>query len=294
MICGIVCHPIQQVISEISFPQEMKLDGTECTNIYKEIRPPSYPMQLIDHDGKIFGKINLLDSIIGVFLLSIITAIFVYTYFPPTVNQHSTLTFQVYYKNSPLGVLDLFQIGNELEVHNIGDRAIVTHVKILSDYFCFDPASFDVIVTYNGTLEVGPNGQYLFNDFEISPGKELHGQINSFFVYGIVYRVNTTNISTQKLITLSVPDNLLINITGDIYDNYNQKVGTILSIEPSNFKVWNVTGMFMLDVYKDALYFMEKTPVNVNTSLGFHTKNGTIKGIVISIENVTQNEDENH
>ncbi len=250
-------------------------------------------MQFIDDDGKIGGKINLFDFVICMFLLSIFVTLVVYVYFPPRVNEHNPLDFQVYYKDTPRGTLDLFQVGNGLLVHNKGDRAIVSAVKQLP---CKDAVSCDILVTYNGTLEIGSDGQYLFNDFEITPGRELYGQINNFFVYGVVYRINLTNITTTKLLTLSVRDESLINITnitGELYNSIdNTYLGNLLSVT-SDFGYSNLTGTFILDVYNDALYLQESSLVQVGSQLGLDTQYGFILGTVIKIEDAPQ-EGENY
>ena len=245
-------------------------------------------MQWIDSDGKLFGKLNLFDTVISIFLLSIFVTLIVYVYSPPVINEHRPLVFQVYYAAVPPGSLDLFHVGNELEAHNKGDQAIIIAVKKLpcTEILC------DIIVTYNGTLEIGPDDQYLFNGFEITPKRELYGQINNFFVYGVTYRINMTNTSTLKRMIIYVEAADIINFTGDVYDLYNQWVGNITSIEKDQTDMFNVTGIFLLDVYDGTLYAQEITPVNVNNRVGFLTQKGTIKGIVLAIEDAP--EDDTH
>lgn len=245
-------------------------------------------MQWIDSQGKLFGKLNLFDTVIYIFLLGTFVTLIVYVYFPPSVNEHKPLLFQVYYSKVPLGSLDLFHIGNELEAYNEGDQAIISAVKKLP---CRE-SMCDIIVTYNGTLEIGPDDQYLFNGYEITPGRELHGQINDFLVYGVTYRINMTNISTIKRVIISVDDSKMVNVTGDIYDIYNQWVGNIISIEKDQSNTFNVTGIFLLDVYDGELYIQEKTVLNVNNPVGFDTQKETIKGIVLAIEDAP--EDDTH
>lgn len=153
-------------------------------------------MQVVDENGKLFGIINLFDAVIYIFLTSIFIALLVYSYFPVQINEHTPLLFQVYYKAVPLGARDLLVVGNELEVHNKGDRAIITEVRLLS---CVEVFPCNFLVTYNGTLEIGQDGQYIFNDFEITPGRELYGQIHGFYVYGTVYSVNIENSTNHEV-----------------------------------------------------------------------------------------------
>jgi hypothetical protein len=69
-------------------------------------------------------------------------------------------------------------------------------------------------------------------------------------------------------------------------------VGNITSIEKDQTDMFNVTGIFLLDVYDGTLYAQEITPVNVNNRVGFLTQKGTIKGIVLAIEDAP--EDDTH
>ena len=66
--------------------------------------------------------------------------------------------------------------------------------------------------------------------------------------------------------------------------------GNIISIEQSHIYTFNVTGIFLLDVYENNLYAQEIHVVNINNVLGFETKKGSIYGTVVSIEDTTLEE----
>lgn len=243
-------------------------------------------MNIIDSNGKIFHVVNIVDAIIIIFLISIFTTFFVYVYFPPQINEHETVVFQVYlnsdYFSHPLFypiVQPLFVSGAEIHSSVYEDRAQIIEAKIMP--LATNSSEVKIFVTLNGTLSKGSDNQYLFNGYQISPGMVFPFQINDSYFIGIVQRVNYSHHTTHKkvLLTLTeVPTPTLMETGTPLFDLAGNSVGHIMNIYLQD-KSYYALLLLEVDEYEDGVYFQE-IPLQDYSSLTLLTPYSSLQGYI--------------
>ncbi len=241
-------------------------------------------MALFDQDGKLFGVVHVIDAGVFFFFLAVVTTVLVYLYAPPTFHEQEEAFFQIYFVSDEYSqpfpyamAQDTFIPGTEL-VSPQGSHLTITNVTFTHIFWPSSNVNF--IVTLNGTLEKGSDGQYLFNSYQIAPGKMLLLQINHSYFTGTVQRVNFTHTTTTKIITIalnSMPSNITI---GDkIYNSFGQEEGFVVStIYNRSIFILNLT----VDVYDDIVLFHEN-PLYPLQPFSFKTQNEDYSADIIYI-----------
>ncbi len=244
-------------------------------------------MALLDQNGKIFGIVSIIDATIFLFFLAVITTVLVYLYAPPLVHQQEEVFFQIYFVSDEYSqpfpyamVQTIFIPGTEL-VSPQGSHLTITNVTFTS--ISLPSSNVNFLVTLNGTLEKGSDGQYLFDGYQIAPGKMILLEINHSYFAGTVQRVNYTNYEAVKNVSLQLisrPNGEPLVAGESIYNAFGKEEGKVISINHDSSKI---SLALSVDVYDDIVVFQEY-PLHKNYQLFFTTIHGNYLGYIINIE----------
>jgi hypothetical protein len=261
------------------------------TTFISEVQFP-FIMAFIDEKGRFLGMINLVDFAIVLLIFAILSTVLVYHYSPPRVNETENVIFQTYFVSrqytQPLnkGVAHQFFVeGNEFTATMDGTKAVITHVQFIQ--YRDNDEEVHALITLNGTLRKGVDGQYLFNGLEISPGKIIHPQINGSYFRGAVHRVNYEYQMEKKTVNIVVPfsDLGLLQRNAEIIDYEGNVVGRVRFVDRTlktqdGFDGYLAELDLEVDVY-DGLIFFEEKPLLQNGLLYVTTKDGIYSGNII-------------
>ncbi len=243
-------------------------------------------MALLDQDGKIFRLVPAIDAAVVLFFIVVITTMLVYLYTPPLVHEQEDVFFQIYFVSNQYSqpfayamVQDIFVPGTEL-ISPQGSHLTITNVTFT--YISWPSSNVNFLLTLNGTLEKGSDGQYLFNGYQIAPGKMIPLQINNSYFIGTVQRINFTHYEDVINITLQLIS--LLNLTtlsaGDlIYNSFGQEIGSVLS---TNYNDPIIMVNLAVDVY-DGIVIFHENPLYQSQPFTFKTWNGIYSSTIIDI-----------
>lgn len=240
-------------------------------------------MKIINEKGKFLGIINIVDLCIVLFLLSIGTAVYFYAYMPPQINEHQEVTFQMYFTSMKYSqpfyypvVLQLFSPGNEFLGGEIrGDSAIIKTLEIIDSTGTIPLSELNFLITLQGNLSIAPHGAYLFDNYQVAPGKTLTVLIHDSYFTGDVLRVNYTYEKENRTIMLDTHENDIFPDDGTLlFNSKGEEVGVILShYAPSEL---NYTILIQSDVYDSLPFYNHIIPLLPEQRLTFKTKEGAL------------------
>ncbi len=239
-------------------------------------------MKIIDEKGRFLGIINILDLCVVLFLISIGTAVYFYAYMPPQINEHQEVMFQMYFASMQYSqhfyypvVLQLFSPGNEFVGGIRGDSAIIKTFEVIEDQNgIINPSEMKFIITIQGNLSIAPHNSYLFDSYQIAPGKTLSIQIQDSYFTGDVLRVNYTYEKENKTIIFDTHGNDIFLDDGTLlFNSQGKEVGVILSHYTPDF---DYTILLQSDVYDSLPFYNHVIPLLPGQSLTFKTENGTL------------------
>ena len=259
-------------------------------------------MHIISEKIKKFGLINILDFALVLFVILIITAVYVYTHAPPRVREHKDVVFQMYFIDVPYSVgQDLFVPGNEfIATYSKDDRAIIIAAEPLNIFIMKNSSSSlnafqeisgyegyksDYLITINSSLEIDAEGDLLFNDQNIGPGNILYLQLNNSYLRGLVWRVGYTNKTELKNITVAInkienPSYHLL-LEGESLFSYDITDGKITSVI-NDFDYLNVTVEVSANMYEGE-YLFHEYPLAISYRFIFRTKNAKYVGKIVGV-----------
>ncbi len=249
-------------------------------------------MKIIDEKGKFLRIINIVDICIVLFLLDIGTAVYVYIYMPPQINEHQEVMFQMYFRSmqysQPLYypvVLQLFSPGNEFVGGIIGDRAIIKTFEVIGSSGTINSSEVNFLITLQGNLSIAPHGPYLFDGHQIAPGKTLSIQIQDSYFTGDVLRVNYTYEKENKIIILQIQENdILLKDETLLFNSQGKEVGVIL-YHHNHKPDFIYTILIQSDVYDFLPFYNHITPLLPGEKLFFMTKDGvSFTGVIREVQ----------
>ena len=241
-------------------------------------------MTLPDQNGKIFGFFHVIDVTVFLFFLAILTTVLVYLYAPPLVHEQEEVFFQIYFVSDEYSqpfpyamVQDTFIPGTVLSSPQ-GSHLTITNVTFTHVFLPSSNVNF--LVTFNGTLEKGSDGQYLFDGYEITPGKMILLEINHSYFTGTTYRINFAHKTTNKIVSIDLKSPSYNLSAGDkIYDSFGQEQGVVVSVKSTGTVILNIT----VDIYDGTLLFREN-PLYLFSPFVFKTRYGDYEGQIAKID----------
>ena len=136
-------------------------------------------MKLMDRDGRLFGKISIVDVIVLLVVAVLVAAVFTKTRMPQTGTTVSTVpvVYTMRVQNQPEYMLDAIQVGDELfdQARSTGGSlGQITHIQVsdgtyqasLSDgTVAMVPAEgyYDLLLTIQADALIEPDGMVLLN-----------------------------------------------------------------------------------------------------------------------------------
>ena len=147
-------------------------------------------MKIIDRNGRLFGKISVIDVIVILAVIVMAAAIYVKTHKPQTGSNVSTTTivYQMEVHNQPEYMLDAIQVGDQIydkERSTGGSLGTITDIQVSDGTYEAE--------LHDGTCEVVPaqgrqglideNGNYLLNrvyNLGVNSSREFNNKYGLF------------------------------------------------------------------------------------------------------------------
>ena len=136
-------------------------------------------MKIIDRNGRLFGKISVIDVIVILAVIVMAAAIYVKTHKPQTGSNVATTTivYQMSVENQPEYMLDAIQVGDQIydkERSTGGSLGTITDIQVSDGTYeaKLDDGTYEIVPTqgrYNLLLTIegqgliDENGNYLLN-----------------------------------------------------------------------------------------------------------------------------------
>ena len=155
-------------------------------------------MKILDRDGRLFGKISIIDVIVILVVAVLAAAIYVKSQMPQTGNSVSTTTvvYQMKLINQPEYMLSAIQVGDQLydkERSTGGALGTITDIEIsegteqgeLDDgTVAYVPAEgcYDILLTIEGEALIGADGSVALNRI-YDLGVNSHRNFNTKYAY---------------------------------------------------------------------------------------------------------------
>ncbi len=164
-------------------------------------------MKIVDRDGRLFGKISIIDVIVILVVVVLAAAIYVKSQMPHTGNSVTTTTvvYQMRLENQPAYMLDAIQVGDQMfdkERSTGGSLGTITDIAVSDGT---DEAELD-----DGTIAMVPAEGY-YNILLTIEGQALIGEDGS--------------VSLNRIYDLGV------NSSRNFNTKYAYFVGTIVDIQ---------------------------------------------------------------
>lgn len=248
-------------------------------------------MRFINANGKIFGCINIIDVCLLLFIIIIARTYIVYTYAPPRINEVENVLLQIYilssqstlYFSQPITediARTIFVENNTVDTAFSNENAFI----IGSPFIEYIPNSreINVLVTFNGTLRKGDEGQYFFNGYQIAPGQMIFIQINNLSFIGSIYRVNYSYYTEKKDISIILPKTYLsLPLQSTlVFDTSGREIGTIIDNQEN--EEFLVTISVIADIYNEKPYVYEQLLQPLN-SFTFLANDKIYEGILVEV-----------
>ena len=155
-------------------------------------------MKILDRDGRLFGKISIIDVIVILVVAVLALAVYVKTQMPQTGTSVSTTTvvYQMKLNNQPEYMLSAIQIGDEMfdkERSTGGSLGTIIDIEVspgtdqgeLDDgTVAYVPAEgyYDILLTIEGDALVGSDGSVALNRI-YDLGVNSHRNFNTKYAY---------------------------------------------------------------------------------------------------------------
>lgn len=247
-------------------------------------------MRFINSNGKIVRCINIIDACFLLFVIVIVGTYWVYTNVPPRINEVENVLFQVYILSIPskqyysLPITEdlaqtIFVENNTLNTAFSNENAFIIGSPFIEHIP--NTEEINILVSFNGTLRKGDEGQYLFNGYQIAPGQMIFVQINNLTFVGSIYRINYSYYTENKKILVILPKTYQsLPLQSTVFDTSGRELGTIIdSQEDKNFFV---TINVIADIYNEKPYVYEQL-LQPLQSFTFIVNDTIYEGILVSV-----------
>lgn len=153
-------------------------------------------MVVIDNEGKLFGKINIIDFIALILMCLIFIALLKFFNFEKTEIENNDV--EIVYENIKINMklfnqpdwfIDSIKEGNE-EIFENKTRAVIKRILIspLNDSQKNADIEIDLVVENRKDIF------YYLNNQEVKIGKNINIKFNRVDIYGLISNINNTNI----------------------------------------------------------------------------------------------------
>ncbi|MBI3584507.1 MAG: DUF4330 domain-containing protein [Nitrospinae bacterium] len=279
-------------------------------------------MKIIDEKGRLFGKINVIDFLVILFLISLTPMVYYgYKIFnapppppppppPPLLQDYQTgINVYVLFKNLQDGIVEKIVI-NDKELD--GEGRVIAEVlsieKIESNKLTggintiVDIARKQVIVKMLINVNVTTGNQMLFKGEVISENKVIKFKTDKYAIDGIIVSHPFQEWLIVKVRFNGLIDEMVKLINKGDYDSNIAKVKDAPIIEsqkslsfydykeyrwlpyPSNQKDVTLSIEILCTKKDDGLFYYKNNPVKVGASFSFQTMEYDINGTIIGIE----------
>lgn len=136
-------------------------------------------MKIIDRDGRLFGKISIVDVIVLLVVAAMVAAVYVKTHKPQTGSNVGTTTvvYQMELENQPEYMLDAIQVGDQMfdkERSTGGSLGTITDIQVSGGTYegklndgtvAMLPAEdcYNILLTIEGEALIEGNGSVMLN-----------------------------------------------------------------------------------------------------------------------------------
>ena len=154
-------------------------------------------MKILDRDGRLFGKISIIDVIVILVVAVLALAIYVKTQMPQTGTSVTTtkVVYQMKLNNQPEYMLSAIQIGDELfdKERSTGSLGTIIDIEVSSGTeqgelddgtVAYVPAEgyYDILLTIEGDALIGSDGSVALNRI-YDLGVNSHRNFNTKYAY---------------------------------------------------------------------------------------------------------------
>ena len=147
-------------------------------------------MKIIDRNGRLFGKISVIDVIVILAVIVMAAAIYVKTHKPQTGSNVATTTivYQMSVENQPEYMLDAIQVGDQIydkERSTGGSLGTITDIQVSDGTYEIVPAQgrYNLLLTIEGQGLIDENGNYLLNrvyNLGVNSSREFNNKYGLF------------------------------------------------------------------------------------------------------------------
>ena len=147
-------------------------------------------MKIIDRNGRLFGKISVIDVIVILAIIVMAAAIYVKTHKPQTGSNVATTTivYQMSVENQPEYMLDAIQVGDQIydkERSTGGSLGTITDIQVSDGTYEIVPAQgrYNLLLTIEGQGLIDENENYLLNrvyNLGVNSSREFNNKYGLF------------------------------------------------------------------------------------------------------------------
>lgn len=156
-------------------------------------------MKIIDRNGRLFGKISVIDVIVILAVIVVAAAIYVKTHKPQTGSNVATTTivYQMSVENQPEYMLDAIQVGDQIydkERSTGGSLGTITDIQVSDGTYeaKLDDGTYEIVpaqgrynllLTIEGQGLIDENGNYLLNrvyNLGVNSSREFNNKYGLF------------------------------------------------------------------------------------------------------------------
>ena len=147
-------------------------------------------MKIIDRNGRLFGKISVIDVIVILAVIVMAAAIYVKTHKPQTGSNVATTTivYQMSVENQPEYMLDAIQVGDQIydkERSTGGSLGTITDIQVSDGTYEIVPAQgrYNLLLTIEGQGLIDENGNCLLNrvyNLGVNSSREFNNKYGLF------------------------------------------------------------------------------------------------------------------
>ena len=271
-------------------------------------------MRIIDEKGRLFGKINVIDFLVILFLISL-TPMFYYGYKifnappppppppPPLQDYQTNIQAYILFKNFPP------DIAKKIE---IGDKELDGSGRVVAEITSIEKLEPNVILLGGGTTQIiddtkkqilvkmliGVNvttdNRLLYKGENISYNSMVEFKTDKYSAKGIFLPSLSENLIITRVKFIGLIPELAAKIKKGDYEGILAKVRDNPIIEPyrpsyshelpSNKKDVILSLEILCTKKDDGLLYYKNNPVKVGASFSFQTKEYDINGTIIGVE----------
>ena len=153
----------------------------------------------MDRDGRLFGKISIVDVIVLLVVAAMVAAVYVKTHKPQTGSNVGTTTvvYQMELENQPEYMLDAIQVGDQMfdkERSTGGSLGTITDIQVSDGTYeaKLDDGTYEIVpaqgrynllLTIEGQGLIDENGNYLLNrvyNLGVNSSREFNNKYGLF------------------------------------------------------------------------------------------------------------------